>query len=226
MLKRLLIRPNIGEELGNVLRDMIVDGQLPAGDRINEVHLSRDLGVSRTPLREALGRLTAEGAISSIPRIGHFVTPLSLQEFEQLYTIRPLLDPEALRLAGVPSREQLKLLEEINRQITAATDANSVIDLDDRWHLELIGRCPNKVLVEMIKQIIRRTRRYETALMRERSDVQVATKTHDRILSALRQGNLNSAIDLLKRNMQTGSEPIVEWLKAREQVTTKPRISP
>ncbi|MEP7324866.1 MAG: GntR family transcriptional regulator [Gemmatimonadota bacterium] len=218
---QLQTRLNIGDELITVLRDMIVDGHLPAGDRINEVHLSRDLGVSRTPLREALVQLTAEGAISAIPRIGHFVTPLSLQEFEQLYTIRPLLDPEALRLAGVPSREQLKLLEEINRQISAAADANSVIDLDDQWHLELIGRCPNRILVEMVKQIIRRTRRYETALMRERNNVQVATKTHDRILSALRQGNLNSAIDLLKRNMQTGSEPIVEWLKAREQVKSE-----
>lgn len=215
-MPKVLDRPNIGEALTNVLRDMIVDGQLPAGDRINEVHLSRDLGVSRTPLREALGRLAAEAALSSVPRIGYFVLPLTLDEFQQLYTIRPILDPEALRLAGLPSPERLKQLEEINRQITAATDADTVIELDDRWHLELIAACPNKVLIEMIKQVIRRTRRYETALMRERNNVQVATKTHERIIAALRQRNLNGAVDILRRNMQTGSEPIVEWLQARE----------
>ena len=54
-------------------------------------------------------------------------------------------------------------------------------------------------------------------LMRERKNVQVATTTHERIMAALRQRNLNGAIDLLRRNMQTGSEPIVEWLRAREQ---------
>jgi DNA-binding GntR family transcriptional regulator len=88
----------------------------------------------------------------------------------------------------------------------------------------LIGACPNRILIEMIKQIIRRTRRYETALMREQKNVQVATKTHDRIISALKQKNLNLAIDLLRRNMQTGSEPIIEWLISRETGQTgKPR---
>jgi len=215
-MPKTLRRLNIPDDTVLELRRMIVNGELPAGERINEVHLSRDLGISRTPLREALNRLATEGALASVPRIGYFVLPLTLEEFQQLYTIRPLLDPEALRLAGIPSPERLKLLEEINREITTAADADTVIELDDQWHLELLAACPNKILLEMIKQIIRRTRRYETALMREQKNVQVATKTHERIISALRQRNLNLAIDLLRRNMQTGSEPIIEWLKARE----------
>ncbi|HEV8123788.1 MAG TPA: GntR family transcriptional regulator [Gemmatimonadales bacterium] len=219
-----LQRLNIPDDVVSELRQMIVSGELPAGARINEVHLARELGVSRTPLREALNRLATEGAFTSVPRIGYFVLPLSLEEFRQLYSIRPLLDPEALRLAGLPSPERLKRLEDINRQITASADADTVIELDDQWHLELIGACPNRILIEMIKQIIRRTRRYETALMREQKNVQVATKTHDRIISALKQKNLNLAIDLLRRNMQTGSEPIIEWLKSRETGQTgKPR---
>jgi DNA-binding GntR family transcriptional regulator len=223
-MRKTLQRLNIPDDVVSELRQMIVSGELPAGDRINEVHLARELGVSRTPLREALNRLATEGAFTSVPRIGYFVLPLSLEEFRQLYSIRPLLDPEALRLAGLPSPERLKRLEDINRQITASTDADTVIELDDQWHLELIGACPNRILIEMIKQIIRRTRRYETALMREQKNVQVATKTHDRIISALKQKNLNLAIDLLRRNMQTGSEPIIEWLKSRETGQTgKPR---
>lgn len=231
-MPNVLQRLNIPDDIVLELRQMIVNGELPAGARINEVHLAGDLGVSRTPLREALNRLATEGALTSVPRIGYFVLPLSLEEFQQLYTIRPLLDPEALRLAGLPSPERLKRLEDINRQITASTDADTVIELDDEWHLELIAACPNKILVEMIKQIIRRTRRYETALMRERKYVQVATKTHDRIISALRQKNLNLAIDILRRNMQTGSEPIVEWLQVRanpsasDRVIVPPRSSP
>ena len=93
---------------------MIVDGQLPAGARINEVHLSRRLGISRTPLREALAGLEQEGALDSLPRIGWFVRPLTLDEFSQIYPIRALLDPEALRLAGLPSAERLARLRALN----------------------------------------------------------------------------------------------------------------
>ena len=79
-----LPRGNISDDLVNGLRNMIVDGRLAAGERINEVHLARALGVSRTPLREALARLAREGTLSSVPRIGWFVKPLSLEELEQI----------------------------------------------------------------------------------------------------------------------------------------------
>jgi DNA-binding GntR family transcriptional regulator len=74
---------------------MIVDGVLGAGEHVNEVHLAARLGASRTPLREALNRLVAEGALDARPRLGYFVKRLTLDEFDQLYDIRPLLDPEA-----------------------------------------------------------------------------------------------------------------------------------
>ena len=99
-----LVRDNLSDSVVLRLRNMIVDGQLAAGARINEVHLSQQLGISRTPLREALARLAQEGALRSVARIGYFVRPLTVEEFDQLYDIRPILDPEALRLAGLPAR--------------------------------------------------------------------------------------------------------------------------
>src|SRR5262249_39323252 len=112
-----VVRDNLSDALANELRNRIVDGRLPAGERINEVHLSDSLGVSRTPLREALNRLAQEGALISRPRIGYAVRPLTLEEFDQIYEIRPLLDPEALRLAGLPSAERLKRLRTLNTKI-------------------------------------------------------------------------------------------------------------
>jgi DNA-binding GntR family transcriptional regulator len=97
-----LVRDNLSDSVVLRLRNMIVDGQLAAGARINEVHLSQQLGISRTPLREALARLAQEGALRSVARIGYFVRPLTVEEFDQLYDIRPILDPEALRLAACP----------------------------------------------------------------------------------------------------------------------------
>lgn len=211
-----LARPNISESLVVLLRKMIVEGTLPAGERVNEVHLAKNLGVSRTPLREALGRLVAEGAMTIVPRYGYYVCPLTLDEFEQIYQIRPILDPEALRLAGIPSARRLDRLDEINRKIIEATEAEEIISLDDLWHLELLAECPNRVLVDLIEQNIRRTRRYELALMRERQNVRHASDEHNQIVSALRAGNLDAACDALRRNMQSGFEPIASWLKARE----------
>jgi DNA-binding GntR family transcriptional regulator len=212
-----LPRANLSGELVILLRHMIVDGTLPAGGRINEVHLSQQLGVSRTPLREALAQLAQEGALTSLPRVGWFVRPLSLEEFEQIYPIRSLLDPEALRLAGLPTSDRLAKLRRLNAEIAEERDADRVIALDDEWHLTLIDACPNRVLIELIEQFIRRTRRYEIALMREARNVVVATADHEAIMRALEEGNLEIACDRLRENLTTGFAPIARWLREREQ---------
>ena len=210
-----LARDNLSDALVVRLRNMIIEGELPAAERINEVHLSRRLGVSRTPLREALAKLAQEGALTSLPRIGWFVRPLSLEEFEQIYPIRSYLDPEALRLAGLPSPEGIARLHELNHRIGAERDADAVIALDDEWHLALIETCPNKVLLDLIRQFIRRTRRYEIALMRDGRNVQAATADHDVIIDALEHGDLGGACAALRHNLETGFAPIAEWLQSR-----------
>jgi DNA-binding GntR family transcriptional regulator len=210
-----LRRLNTSETVAAALRAMIVDGRLAPGERINEVRLSEALGVSRTPLREALNRLASEGAVSSAPAIGYSVRPLSVEEFEQVYDIRPLLDPEALRLAGLPTAARLAKLEVLNRRFASAGDAEDAISRDDEWHLELIAACPNRVLVELIENMMLRTRRYEAALLREQPNRLRASDDHDRILAALRAGDLEAACAALRTNMQSGREPILDWLRSR-----------
>lgn len=209
-----LDQSNISERVAEAVRAMIVDGRLSAGERVNEVRLAGQLGVSRTPLREALSGLTAEGALIAKPRLGFFVRPLTLEEFEQIYDIRPILDPEALRLAGIPSPKRIAKLEKLNTQLQKAR-GEAAIALDDEWHAELVADCPNKVLLEIIQTIIMRTRRYELALMREQASVANASDEHARIMAALKAGDLPAACSALKRNMQSGREPIVDWLKQR-----------
>lgn len=210
-------RPNISDDLVRAVRAMIVDGRLAAGERVNEVHLAAALRVSRTPLREALSRLTAEGALTAVPRRGSFVTPLTPEDLEQLYDLRPILDPEALRWAGIPPEGNLDELEALNQKIQAATDPEQVIALDNDWHLQLLSACPNRVLVGFIEQLMQRTRRYELALMRERPNVERATAHHEHILAALRRGDLTTACAELKANLQSGREPILAWLRERER---------
>lgn len=216
-----LVHKNTSDSVATAVRHMIVDGELTAGERINEVHLSQQLGVSRTPLREALALLAHEGALETIPRIGHFVRPLTVDEIEQLYQIRPLLDPEALRLAGLPAKEKIGRLRDLNESIAAAKEPDEVIGADDEWHIELISDCPNKILVDLIKQFIRRTHRYEVALMRERKHVVTATTNHRSILAALKRRDLDAACSALRVNLESGRAPIVAWLESREAASRK-----
>jgi DNA-binding GntR family transcriptional regulator len=213
---------SIAHAAADAVRAMIVDGRLADGARVNEVHLARDLGVSRTPLREALSALAAEGALTARPRLGFYVRPLSREEFEQLYDMRPLLDPEALRLSGIPSQKHLDRLSRANAALASCTGA-AAIEKDDAWHFELIRNCPNTVLLDLIGNIMLRTRRYELALMREADEVVRAVEDHDAILTALRHGDLDAACLALKHNMRSGKAPILAWLAVRAPTKIKGR---
>jgi len=210
-----LVRDNISAAVAAEVRKRITDGRLAAGERLNEVRLSEKLGVSRTPLREALARLAHKGALESVPRIGYFVRPLTFDEFAQIYAIRPLIEPEALRLAGFPTTAQLARLSEVNRAIEAERDAEQRIVLDDEFHLALIDGCPNRVLIDLVKQFIGRTRRYELAYMADGRNVSVSVRAHRTIVAELRRRKLARACEALRENLEAGFQPIAAWLEER-----------
>lgn len=211
-----LVRDNISAAVAAEVRKRITDGRLAPGARLNEVRLAEQLGVSRTPLREALARLAHEGALETVPRIGYSVRPLTVDELRQIYAIRPLIEPEALRLAGIPAAARLARLAEINRAIEQEEVAEARIALDDEFHLELIDGCPNKVLIDLIKQFIGRTRRYELAYMADGRNVSVSVRAHRAIVAELRRRKLAAACRALRGNLEAGFEPIAAWLRSRE----------
>lgn len=209
-------RVNLAEEVANLVRDMILDGRLPAGERINEVRLAAQIRVSRTPLREALSRLVNEGALYDVPRRGFFVQPLTAEEVRAIYPIRSILDPAALRLAGIPSREKIARLRDINRRLAECTEPKEAVRLDDELHLELVAECPNPILIDLIRQFMWRTRRYELGLMRERVNMAKAVARHERIFAALESGDLDLACNELEENMH-GERPVLDWLAERDR---------
>src|SRR5688500_18976540 len=146
--------------------------------------------------------LAAEGGIAVVRRLGFFVKPLTVEEFEQIYPIRALLDPEALRLAGIPAKRRLDRLAALNRKMAAASAPGVLIALDDEWHLELVAACPNKVLIELIEQFMVRTRRYEMALMREQRNIERSTANHEEIQAFLHARDLEAACATLRDTLQ------------------------
>ena len=210
-------RRNLNQELVGTLRQSILEGDLHPGERINEVHLSQKMQISRTPLREALIVLAHEGFVRNEPRRGVFVNDLTVEEVKSLYPLRALLDPYALKLAGRPPMARLAELHNLNAEIAESFgDSGQTIELDSTWHATLIAGCPNLIVLDYIRQISLRERRYEHAYMRERENVQVAVADHRKILASLEKDDLLSACNLLRKNMERAEEPIVEWLAARK----------
>ncbi len=209
--------PNLSSRIRSLVRERIVNGELAPGARINEVHLAEELRVSRTPLREALTGLAAEGALRSVPRRGFFVLPLTVEEFLAIYPIRGLLDPAAFRLSGIPSPQRIRKLEQLNQRMRREPDPEERVRLDDAWHLELIAACPNPVLLDLIRQFMERTRRYELAFYRETRNLEISTADHDRVIAAVRRGDMAAALAALESNLTSGIEPIVAWLTQRQE---------
>lgn len=212
-----LYRPNIADVVVKTLRRMIVDGALPEGERINEVHLAAQLGVSRTPLREALASLAAEGALLQQPRKGFFVRPLSREEMEQIYPIRQLLDPEAMRLTGIPGKARLARLTGLCKELAGTLQPDEVIEQNQAWFEELYTDCPNRELVRLVRQYGRRTSRYEFLLMSDPANLLRSVQSKRQLIAALKKNDLNGACVLVRKIMSFGTAPILKALADRAQ---------
>ena len=199
-----------------MIRSMIIQGEMADGERLNEVHLSDRLGVSRTPVRESLNQLVVDGFIELIPRRGFFVRELSGEEFSDLFDLRPLLDPQALLISGTPNETDLSVIEKANQVFQNALTNEEAVTADEAFHRYLIQHCPNRVLLDLIDNIMARTKRYELALFRNTSAQYLAGNTHIKIIDALRAQDLQSACGHLRDNLCEGKADIIDWLNSRK----------
>ncbi len=159
-------RKPIREDLHTEILARIGDGRLPAGARINESHLSADLGVSRTPLREAMLGLEARGFLSSDMGRGFLVPDMRVEEFVEIQGVLAHLKPLALGLAlPAPPNRVMELQNVLQRaklrnREKLAEQAAALADLEFRWTHLLLGACPNRTLSEDILRLDGLARRY------------------------------------------------------------------
>jgi DNA-binding GntR family transcriptional regulator len=185
----------------------IVDGRLPAAARINEVRLAAELGVSRTPLREALVELADRGLLVTEPRRGFRVPPLDLDEARKLY---PLVgELEALALRWTPPQDLLGLLDRLEQQaeqMEAALEGGGDLSVpDDNWHGLLLSACANTHLMRLIVQTKPLLKRYDVLYFGGPERAQRSLDEHRRILAAIRAHDLNEAARQLTQNWVNGA---------------------
>ncbi len=205
----------IASSLYDELKKKVQSGGYAPGARLNEVKLASQFEVSRTPLREALNKLAANRVILSTPRIGFQVPYLTIAEFRDLYEMRSILDCAALERSGVPETKVIDQLHELTARMAAERSAARRIDLDDRFHLLLVARCKNQMLIDAIRDLMGRTRRYELAYLAEQAATELATDEHGAIIQALRRNDLKGAQIALRVNLTSGMEPLTRWLEQR-----------
>lgn len=153
-------RPNLTEQVYEQLIEILIRGELQPGDVIVERRMAERLNASRTPVREALGRLEAEGLVYKQPSRGVTVSPFSTEAFVELLNVRQLLESEAARLAaGRIPQEKLdsirEALEELGKQ--AKPSLSDIWDVDDLLHGAVADAAGNSLLASMIRDLRRRT---------------------------------------------------------------------
>ena len=209
----LIERRPLRDDIRDALLRLLFTGQLEPASNINEAELCRQLGVSRTPLREALLMLEQEGLLESQTNRGWWVTPLSVDVVGEIYPILAALEALALQSSDLALlTAAAKDLERINKELLACSDVAEAEVLDDRWHARLMQHCANVRLLAMIEGLKRLAHRYEVAYAAECWDVSVSARQHAAITSALKQSDLPAALRALQANWDQAREALTEWL--------------
>src|SRR4029079_670380 len=146
-----MLNVRVRDRVRDEVRDRIVGGRLKGGEHLEEASLAAALGVSRTPLREALFALAEEGLVISRPHRGFVVAPADRQAVRDLYPILGSLEALAVEISGEALRADVPALREINARLQASPRARAA-NADRAFHAAPRRRCPNSRLVEMLER--------------------------------------------------------------------------
>jgi DNA-binding GntR family transcriptional regulator len=208
----MISRVPLRDEVYRQILARVERGDLPAGARVRDAALAAQLGVSRTPVREALLRLVRDGVLESSVGRGFRVRPLDPAELRDIGAIVGALESLALRLCGARQPEQLDRLREIDRRLEQTRgDAARCLDLEDEWHRVLLEGCPNRRLLELIGSLRQVPRRYLAAYMRDAGRLSLSTLPHAKILQALRDGGYDSAAAVFEQQWRRGLAELEAW---------------
>jgi DNA-binding GntR family transcriptional regulator len=201
-----VLRTTLRAETLDAVRARILDGRLPPGANVIERDLSVSLGVSRTPLREALLGLQAEGLLRLEPQRGFFVTGLSVAEARELYPLIGSLEALAVT-RGKP--RNLDPLVAINADFRAARDQQHAVRTDRAWHEALIERCGAPRTAAILEPLRAAASRYEYRFFSGRTAILESARQHDAIGRALGRRRFAEAADLLQHNWEQG----LQWVE-------------
>lgn len=196
------------------IAEQVREGRLRPGDKLSPAALGSELGVSATPMREALIELVRDGYLDNRSQYGFTVRPLRVKEVRELYTLIASLEVLAMR-SQTFTPETLDELDRINSLFVKASKPAEVSALDSMWHSNLVANSDNETLHEMIDMLKARVQRYEEAYIRYSGALPASARQHRAITRALRGGQVEAAEKTLEENWLAGIRFLVPWLESQ-----------
>jgi len=188
------------------LREEILSGKLPAGSELQDVALSKSLGVSRGPIREAIGRLAAEGLVTVRPRRGAVVRALSSEEFIEAYQVREALETMAVRLAVLKlTADDVAALERAIDEMSAcgaSGDVQGFFEANTSFHLVFFDAAGNRMLADLYRQLRGQIDRHRLRSLELRGDVSRSIAEHKAILRAAKAGDVERTVHLVSEHIR------------------------
>ena len=210
------------ENVTDILRQMIIDGELAPDTELNQVGIANQLGVSRGPVREALGQLEQEGLVHSIPYKGVFVTSLTRRDVEELYSVRMVLETMAVERAvdRITEDDLAKLNQIVNEMSLAAKDQDLQrlvrIDLDFHEHLVIVA--DHDLLYKLWKQVEVGVLRCLHTRHQIYTFLDEVVGSHPTIVMAFSERNKALAVEILREHVRESEEHILAaWPTPNEE---------
>ncbi len=215
-----ITQPALYLEVAERLRERIFSHELQPGAWIDEQKLVEEYGISRTPLREALKHLAAEGLVTLKPRRGCYVTQLSERDLDEIFPVMGLLEGRcAFEVAQKATPADLKRLEKLHEALerhAAAGDANRFFEANQDFHKalhELAGNRWATQMIEDLRKVLKLTRRDS---LRLDGRLKQSLKEHRSILAAIRQHDAASAGALMQAHMLAGRAALAEMYAGKK----------
>lgn len=203
------------------LLENIRTGELGPGARLRETELAERLGVSRTPVREAIRQLEADGLVVHVPRFGATVRSLDYAEIMELYEMRVVLEGTAARYAARSASEaELAELAAINADMArSADDPLAVFNLNREFHLTLLDAAKNRFLVKAAATLQKTLFILGPSTLTERERAAEAFEEHESLLAALRAREPETAEKIMRAHMEAAHRNRLRQLRGRVRKT-------
>lgn len=219
MLKKLILR----EEIKEMLIGHICSDQVKQGERLSLPDLARELGVSVTPIREALTQLSESGIVTYIANRGFFVAELSPEQAGEVYQLMATLECEAIRNI-VYDDKALKALSKINAKMASASSSNEALLLDRKFHQTLIRDYNNQTAHKIIEDLRVKVVLYEYAFWSDEM-AEDSVPAHQRMIDHLASDNKAAAINELRDNWLVSIDSMVATLPTETTPENRPARS-
>ncbi len=209
------------EVVFNTLRRAILRGELVPGQRLMEIQLAEKMGVSRTPVREAIRKLELEGLVVMIPRKGAEVAHISGKNLRDVLEVRRALEELAGELACKRmTDEELKQLEKANHKfisVLGSDDITTIAQADEAFHGLIYQATENDRLIQMVNHLREQMYRYRIEHIKDRSQRKILVQEHQEIMRALAARDVEATRRTIRNHINKQEITIGKHIKAREE---------